>query len=197
MSYSELREKYLNKYPLEDFDGNQLPEEYEFLSENGFFIRRGLTKNARIEFPIESLEDINFLEGTTFRFLVRFDKDTQYEQIWTSEIYYNELLRAYKDNIPYLSISNSTTIDIPFNQNLPNGFEDVFKTKPSKNNPSLTISGDERDVGVEMVENLNTMESLIRHIDWYADNTKKELRPARNIQTNDEGVIGIGTWLPE
>ena len=205
MEYSKLRDKFFGKYPTTDYDGNELPVDYEFIRKGNFIIRRGRTTEAQISFPIESVDNIKVPDDDTpknpltFRFLIRFDEDDN--DIWTSRVYLDDLKAALKDNIPYFSISRSNIVDIPFekagsSENQPYSryykFEEPYTN--TSNFKAVTLSGLERDVGVDMKGNLNTKESLIRHIDWFADNDRKELRPANESDKNGDGVSGIGSW---
>lgn len=128
---------------------NVYPEERNVQSsyskENNSINYKGRYDENSLNFTIEDLSGISVVSGTTFNFILEIDGNE-----YTSPPFKSFLENSLSSGNPYIQKSKVTKVSF---------------TKDELTNAEKFINR-ENYAEVEIIENLNTTEELIRHIDW-------------------------------
>lgn len=137
-----------------------------------------------VDFELADLSIIEIVEGTSFKFIVelKFGEDEdEFIGLFTSPVYYQDLLNSKEDNNPYP---------------LQNGFNELFTVKFNIN--KLTelyneLKEAETELDVKMNRNIlyrfdsvNEYDHLIKYIDWTVS------KPALN-EIGVQGILPVNT----
>jgi len=172
-----------NPYPVNEpeFINSAITKSDFIIADREKYVLSGKYPNNIADYPIINPENlVKFVPGTSFRFIIEFNPNNLY----TSELYYNDLKKAYDENNPWFNVVNSPTVKLDFNflQNYKNknGFKIVEKYSE-----------------VEITDTLDTEEKMCRHIDWLVDKKAesvelREIDQLGNWRVVPDGSYGLG-----
>lgn len=130
----------------------------------------GLYNGNFLDFQIPSLEDVEVVDGTTFRFIIAIrysEDDDEIIGLYTSPIFYTELVTSINENNPYFiqNVLNPSLIVSYFLNDITPLYNSLIEF--------------EKEMDVRMVKNLAFLEngvidypSIVRYIDWIVSSPK-------------------------
>lgn len=158
---------------------------YKRYSPNRIRLGGRYTKNFE-DFEIPDLSLLEVVEGTSFKFILELkngEDEDEFIGLYTSPVYYADLIASKDENNPYP---------------LQNAFNTIFTTKYNINELTKTYNTQkdlELELNVKIDRNIfyrfdapNEYQELVKYVDWIVS------KPALNeIGTKDSGVLPVNT----
>lgn len=148
------------KYSTLSEQPNIYPSTESYTQDTENIIVNGRIDGNTVTFPKTDISNIKVYKEISIRFLVNIR-----DEIWTSQEFYDDLKSALDENNPYFNINNVPSVNID-NEVLTN---ELNKFKPN-----------EERAEVKVIDNINTVEKVLKHIDWVIS-SQRELRDASLI----------------
>jgi hypothetical protein len=145
----------LNKYPnVNSYKKNSL-ESIEL---------KGVFPQNKIDFEIPPLEEIEVVDGTSFRFVValRYDRgDVDIIGLYTSPVFYTEMVTSINENNPYFTkVALNPSLLVSFNIN------DITSTFNTLTEAELELNVDMQRNIFLLPNNEYDFDEIIKYIDW-------------------------------
>jgi hypothetical protein len=145
----------LNKYPtVNSYKKNSL----ENIQLNGVYPQN------KIEFNIPPLEEIQVVEGTSFKFVIalRYDRDdTDIIGLYTSPIFFTEMVTSINENNPYFTqTAINPSLLVSFNIN------DITSTFNTLTEAELELNVDMQRNIFLLPNNKYNFDEIIKYINW-------------------------------
>jgi hypothetical protein len=145
----------LNKYPdVNSYKKNSL-ESIEL---------KGVFPQNKIDFEIPPLEEIEVVDGTSFRFVValRYDReDVDIIGLYTSPVFYTEMVTSINENNPYfIKVALTPSLIVSFNIN------DITYTFNTLTEAELELNVDMQRNIFLLPNNEYNFDEIIKYIDW-------------------------------
>ncbi len=145
----------LNKYPnVNSYKKNSL-ESIEL---------KGVFPQNKVDFEIPPLEEIEVVDGTSFRFVValRYDReDVDIIGLYTSPVFYTEMVTSINENNPYFTkVALNPSLLVSFNIN------DITSTYNTLTETELELNVDMQRNIFLLPNNGYDFDEIIKYIDW-------------------------------